>query len=100
MGRPKGGEKAGGRAKGTPNKVSKEIKEKIKIFIEGNFDDFTKMWKDIPNSNPVKYNTFLALLRFVVPPATAEIETDDKERQSAIQKSINDLNNIGNGKSD
>ena len=39
MARAKGSPKLGGRKKGTPNKVTADIKHRIKQFIENEFDD-------------------------------------------------------------
>ena len=47
MARAKGSPKLGGRKKGTPNKVTADIKQRIKQFIENEFDnvvvDFGKL---------------------------------------------------------
>ena len=45
MGKPKGSTKVGGRVKGTPNKITKDIKENFKEFVEGNFEN-VQGWLD------------------------------------------------------
>ena len=38
MAREKGSPKLGGRKKGTPNKVTADIRQRIKTFVENEFD--------------------------------------------------------------
>ena len=83
--------KTGGRTKGTPNKTTQAVKEKIQFFVDETIDDFIKMWKQLDNRDPLKFNVFLQLLKMVVPPARP-VETEENTTQSVIQKTIVDLN--------
>lgn len=49
MARPKGEGKipGSGRKKGTPNKVSLELRKAIKLFAEDHFSDFVSDWRAI-----------------------------------------------------
>lgn len=97
MPRPKGLPKTGGRVKGTPNKIKLEVRLKIADFIIGNFPDFVKEWKALPPGSPVKFNTYVNLMKYVIPPVAAEQAEETKnEIASAISKSINDLKMISN----
>lgn len=66
MGKAKGSEKTGGRASGTPNKITSSMKELISKFI-GDYqlnqfvDDFSAL------DSKERVDVFLKLLSFVVP---------------------------------
>lgn len=98
--KPRGLPKTGGRKKGVPNKVDKKIKERIAKFVEDNFDDFEKYWKELPPSSPIRFNTMIHLLRYILPVPSNNEEDEGNSATSAVQKSINDLNSIKNGKDD
>lgn len=58
--------KTGGREKGTPNKTTKEVKEAISNFVNGNFNAFVDMLNEIENPAE-KARLFIKLLEYVVP---------------------------------
>mgnify|MGYP003316069699 CR=1 FL=1 len=61
----KGRTKVGGRKKGTPNKVSSDLRTRIKLFLDNNFE---QLEKDISNLQPPERVRFLIkLMEFVVP---------------------------------
>ena len=69
MARQKGdgrGQQGGGRKKGTPNRVTKEKRELISKFIDGNWDVFDKNYEDITDPEK-KCRIFLELLPYVTP---------------------------------
>lgn len=69
MARQKGdgkGQQGGGRKKGTPNRITKEKRELISKFIEGNWDDFEKNYRDILDPEK-KCRIFLDLLPYATP---------------------------------
>lgn len=68
MGRQKGDGRGrlGGRRKGTPNKVTGDLRAAIKEFAEDNFDEFIKSWKEIKIPK-CKCDVYVALCKFVLP---------------------------------
>lgn len=56
----------GGRAAGTPNKITVLTKEMIQEFASENYEDACKAWKDIKNPKQ-KFEMYLKLLEFVMP---------------------------------
>lgn len=88
MAREKGCVKYGGRKKGTPNKVNKELKEKINMFITGNFEKFQEMWDKLDDDSPLKFNVYLTLLKYVVPVPKLDENKDDI---SAINNTLDNI---------
>lgn len=87
------GKKTGGRKKGTPNKVSADVKKMIQKFITENFDEFVECWKNLPPTSPVKFNTIIQLSKIILTPSVlSENEMDEKEE--AVRKSIEDLQKL------
>ena len=74
--------KNSGRAKGTPNKVSKELKAVIKDFIEVQLEDLTqkKKWDNLDVET--KWNVILKMATFVIP---------KKQEQSFDEATLNNL---------
>lgn len=69
MARKKGdgkGQQGGGRKKGTPNKVTAEVKELIASFIDGNWKNFESAYKEIKDPER-KCKIYLELLPYVTP---------------------------------
>ena len=67
-GRQKGDGKGrlGGRAAGTPNKITVLTKEMIQEFAAENYEDACQAWKAIKNPKQ-KFEMFLKLLEFIMP---------------------------------
>ena len=54
-----------GRPKGTPNKVTGQLRESITLFIEGNFEEVVRDWRKL---NPKdKLNFYRDLIQYVIP---------------------------------
>ena len=65
MPKVKGSEKTGGRVKGSTNKITKELRERIKDFLENNFE---KIELDFSKLEPIqKVTVFPSYLKFVLP---------------------------------
>lgn len=81
----------GGRAPGTPNKVSALTKEAIQNFLNENQEDAWKAWKSIKNPKQ-KFEMYLKLCEFVVPKmASVEVKGEGKapdwvEKLEALRK--------------
>ena len=46
-GKKKGSPKTGGRKKGTPNVISRDLRSRISIFLDSKWDDACKAWEEI-----------------------------------------------------
>lgn len=56
----------GGRAAGTPNKITALTKEIIQEFAAENYEEAFKAWKAIKNPKQ-KFEMFLKMLEFIMP---------------------------------
>jgi len=54
-----------GRPKGTPNKVTAEMKEKIQLFVESNFETLQKDFDNVDAKD--RLIIFERLLKYVIP---------------------------------
>lgn len=67
-GRPPGGKKYGGRAKGTPNRANKNAKAAIAKFIDGRCHEFEGWFNEILKEDKVEaVKIWLALLEYHLP---------------------------------
>lgn len=66
MPRPKGQPKIGGRKKGTPNKVAKDLRERIRLFLDEKWPEAVKTWEAIDKPGE-KLRLYIDLSRFVLP---------------------------------
>ena len=65
MPRKKGTAKTGGRKVGTPNKVTAELRDRMKAFLEGHFDVIEKEFRALtPERQIVLFERYL---KFVLP---------------------------------
>lgn len=68
MPREKGTPKTGGRAPGTPNKVTKQAKEMLSDFISGEAEHFkTAMGEIYMNDKPLYAALYIKMLPYVLP---------------------------------
>lgn len=89
MGRAKGLPKTGGRKKGTPNKMTVEVKSCIKKMLES-YTGGNKFMEDFNALSP-KDRLFLAerLMNYVVPKMqSVSVEDVDKDKKSTIEMLI------------
>ena len=89
MGRAKGLPKTGGRKKGTPNKMTVEVKSCIKKMLES-YTGGNKFMDDFNALSP-KDRLFLAerLMNYVVPKMqSVSVEDVDKDKKSTIEMLI------------
>lgn len=66
MPRPKGQPKVGGRKKGTPNKVAKDLRERIRLFLDEKWPEAVEAWETIDKPGE-KLRLYIDLSRFVLP---------------------------------
>lgn len=81
-----------GRAAGTPNKVTRDIKEAYKQLIENNLENLTKWLEAVAKENPEKAIRILSeLSEYVVPKlARTDITTGDKPLRPRIDVTVDD----------
>lgn len=64
-----------GRKRGVRNKLTVELKDRIKLFLSDNYRDFVKTYKKLPAEEKIKI--YVALLKYGVPAMShAQIEFD------------------------
>lgn len=70
--------KTGGRTTGTPNKVTKEIRDKFQLLVEDNID---KLQKDMDNLEPKdRIKVLIELSKFVLPTLKATDVNFDSDK--------------------
>jgi hypothetical protein len=57
--------KSGGRTKGTPNKLTNEVREMLVRFLDEKTDEITSLWNDLDNRE--KIGLFIQLAKIVLP---------------------------------
>lgn len=80
-----------GRGKGTQNKVTAELRERIKTFLDGSFDSVQEDFKLL---DPVqRLNFYEKMIRYVVPQMTAnDLKIDfDQMSDSQLDEIVNRL---------
>lgn len=70
-----------GRPKGTPNKVTAEMKEKIQLFVESNFETIQKDFDNVDAKD--RLIIFERLLKYVIP---AKIEQENIIPEEQLQQ--------------
>lgn len=91
MARQKGDGKGrlGGRAAGTPNRITKEKREMIAAFIDGKWEEFEKSFQEI--DDPVrKCQIMIDLLPFAVP-KLASVEYKDNSVRKTLQDELDEI---------
>lgn len=82
-----------GRKKGTPNKVTGELRDRIKVFLDSNFET---MQEDFETLDPVqRIAAWEKLLKYILPVQNSnELKLDfEKMSDSELDKLINRLIN-------
>lgn len=89
VGRPKGLPRYGGRKKGTPNKTTKDLRERISIFLEDNFEDAMKAWKKLEDKDKVKLYT--DLIKFSVPTLQSVDLNATVKKEDEVEEDLKEL---------
>lgn len=90
MARPKGDGKGrmGGRAKGTPNKITKERRELISAFLDDEWDNFKQMYK---NALPAqKLSIYMELIPYTTP-KMASVEYKEQTPPKTYKDELDEL---------
>ena len=77
-GRPKGTPKSGGRQRGTPNRLTASLRQKIGEFVEKKLDELEEMW-DQEMEVKEKLQLLKDLLKMVLPPPKEPPEEEEGE---------------------
>ena len=73
------GIKTGGRTIGTPNKVSKDVREAYQALIESNLENMNSWLTEVSKENPAKALELMIRLSDFVLPKLKQIEFNDNE---------------------
>ena len=73
------GQKTGGRVKGTPNKVTSTLREKISLFLGRKWDIIEKDFDSLDPKDRIAL--FEKLLQYSIPKLQAVTEQEDKEKR-------------------
>jgi len=84
---------------GTPNKSNKELRDKIKLFLEDNYDDLLKDLKEVDPSKRLDF--YIKLLEYGVPKLsrveqTNTINVDDLDDEQ-IDRLFESIKRVSNG---
>ena len=77
-----------GRPKGTPNKVTKDIREAYKEFVENNVDKFQSWIDKVAETNPAKALELTASLSEYFLPKLSRTEADITTKGESLNKPI------------
>ena len=89
-GKPKGLPKTGGRKKGTPNAVSRDLRARISAFLDENFDTAVKAWKQL-NDPKDKLKLYIDLACFGVPKLQAVQLEADIRKEGSVEDDLRQL---------
>ena len=73
------GQKTGGRVKGTPNKVTSTLREKISLFLDRKWDVIEKDFDSLDAKDRIAL--FEKLLQYSIPKLQAVTEQDEEEKR-------------------
>lgn len=87
MGAHKGHKKMGGRQKGSSNKVTGELRNRIKDFLDNKFEEVLKSWDKL--DPPKKIALYERFMNYVLPKMmSANVEMTTEEKKSIDFKPI------------
>lgn len=87
-GKKKGSPKTGGRKKGTPNVISRDLRSRISIFLDSKWDDACKAWEEIQEPKD-KLKLYIDLASFSVPKLQAvSLDATLKKEESSIEEDL------------
>jgi hypothetical protein len=81
----KGHKLAKGRGKGTPNKVTRDLREAYRLLAESNIDNLEKWLKQVAQDNPEKaLKLFIDLSEYIIPKLNRSEIVQEKESEKTI----------------
>jgi len=67
--------KTGGRTKGTPNKLTSEVRQMLVNFLDEKFDEVVNIWCELDHRE--KISLFLQLSKIVLPKLSYDLENEE-----------------------
>ena len=90
--KPKGLPKTGGRKKNVPNKVTADMKDKVKLFIESNFDQIQADFSVLePRERVTLYER---MLKYIIPQKVENEISDQSGKAPIINITMPKLNKL------
>jgi len=88
------GFKTGGREPGTPNKITKDVKEVYQELLEKNFDNLNIWLQKVAKDHPDKaLNFIIRLSEFVVPRLQSTKQTTSHDYSNMTDEELDELLN-------
>ena len=84
------GKKFGGRSKGTPNKITTDMRKLMKNFALDNFDKFEKEWGKIKRPQD-KAKIYLEACKFILPALQSVSFVDETDRSTTVEEKLKQL---------
>lgn len=85
VGRPKGGDKYGGKAKGTPTYKTGQVRSLLRLFQNTNYNKAVKAWGQIDDPAQ-KFRLYLESLKYTMGTVSSVDVSVDTERTSLEQR--------------
>jgi hypothetical protein len=89
-GRKPGHKKTGGRKKGTPNKITADVRILFSDFAQENFSEFAESFNEIDDPEK-KCKVYIDLCRYVVPALQSVNVNDVTEKKKTIEAALEKL---------
>ena len=86
----KGHKKIGGRKSDTPNKVKKDLRTRISMFLEDNFDEAMEAWKGLTDGKE-KVKLYIDLMKFGLPTLQAVSLDATINKDDSVEEDLKDL---------
>ncbi len=86
----KGHKKTGGRKPNTPNRVKKDLRARISMFLEDNFDEAVDAWKSIQEPKE-KIKLYVDLMKFGVPTLQAVSLDATISKEDSVENDLKEL---------
>ena len=86
----KGHKKIGGRKAETPNKVKKDLRTRISMFLEDNFDEAINTWKCIKEPKE-KVKLYVDLMKFGIPTLQAVSLDATITQENSVEDDLTEL---------
>ena len=91
MGEVKKRKKTGGRVKGTPNRVTKNLRERISGFLDDNWQEAVESWKMIYDPKD-KVKLYIDLVQYTVPKLqSVNLDATVKQEENTIEQDLIEL---------
>ena len=83
-------QKTGGRQKGTPNKITTDIRQRYRDFIVENFEAFESAWREVEDPKD-KADLYIKASKFVVPALQSVDMNASMDKDKSIEAELEKL---------